>query len=190
MGCIYSRNKNQEKEDLIADACSKMKLYALKADDITKVFHRYSLQFHLSIQQLAEALKELQLPFTEECKQLYELFLEVPANCKFIERQTQSMNYDENAILYSVKKLSTIAILLGKGGKREKLIALFFNYDIDASNQLSNWELNILLGDLLEIELNVMPEIAKVIYPDKADSLNIYKESLLSMKKKFEYKTA
>jgi hypothetical protein len=183
MGCIGSREKWTGIEDKLLSACRVICMHQKDSVLITKVFHRYSPHFHLSEQQLAEALKELNLPFNEITKPYYDLFLEDPNECKLLERQDISFDYTEDNNLYSVKRLSALGALLGRGDNESKFVSLFYNYDIDASDQMSKWELNVLLSDILNVQLEIIPDMGILKYPDLADNLNEYKKSLMKMKR-------
>lgn len=185
MGSCTSREKWGEIENLVKNSCRIIQFNKRDSDSIVKVFHRYSPHFHLSEQQLKEALKEIELPFDNDCQKIYNLFLEHPKSCKFIERQNLTDEYTSNDLLYSVKKLSTFGILLGEGKTQEKFHCLFFTYDIDASNNLSRWEIGVLLADLLEIVLEIIPEIGKIIHSDRNNDIDEYKTTLAMMKKNF-----
>lgn len=183
MGCLYTKDKWSAIEDSVNSAVSVLGLHKHEINIIVKVFHRYSQHFHLTIQQLVEALKEIKVTLTETQQKCYDLFLEAPKNCKFLTRQNLLGLYKVKGKMYSVKKLATIGIILGKGSSSEKAKQLFFNYDIDASNNLSKWELNVLIGDVLEIVLEIIPEIGKILNAEKVGEIEEFKASLMVMRK-------
>ena len=183
MGCFQSRDKWEEIEEMVESAKLTLGLHTKESGKILKIFHRYSQHFHLTEIQLTEALKELGLTLNDKTAKIYKLFLEGPRNCKFLERQNLIKLYSDGKKLYSVKKLSTLGIILGKGNRPDKLKSLFFNYDIDASDQLARWELNVLLGDILEVSLEIIPDMALVLDSNNQTKIEEYKASLIAMRK-------
>jgi hypothetical protein len=187
MGCMYGKVDWNEFESCMEESCSKLGLVNLNCEEISNVFHRYTNHFHLTKLQLSESLKELNIELTKDLVMVFDLFLECPKYSKLVQRQNLKAEYKKDYYrkLYSVKKLSTFAIILGQGKIKEKFKVLFLIYDIDASNCLSKWEISSLITDVMEISLEIIPEIGKIFYPTKESVINKQMENLVSMKQNF-----
>ena len=169
------------------ESCQKLGLCSIDCESISNIFHKNTVHFHLTQIQLQESLKELNISLSEDLTKVFNLFLECPKYNKLVQRQNLKAEYKKDYYknLYSVKKLSTFAILLGKGKIKDKFRLLFFVYDIDASNQLSKWEVSSLVSDIIEISLGVIPDIGKIFFPHKDGVINKQIESFVLMKQNF-----
>ena len=184
---MYGKVDWNEFESCMEDSCQKLGLGSINCEEISNIFHKYTIHFHLTPIQLRESLKELNINLSEDFTKVFNLFLECPKYSKLVQRQNLKAEYkkDYYKSLYSVKKLSTFAIILGKGKIKDKFRLLFLIYDIDASNELSKWEITSLISDIIEISLEIIPEIGKIFFPHKDGVINKQIENLVSMKQNF-----
>jgi hypothetical protein len=187
MGCLCDKSEFEVLEDLIDKACEMTELASKHCDKISKSIHRTTLHFHLTDKQLKESLSYMKIEESPEKLKIFELFQEMPKDCKFIDRQNMRKDYgqDYTMKMYSVKKLTTFGVLLGKGSVDEKASCLFSVYDIDASNNLSKWEISILINDVLDIVLEKIPDFTAEVFPEAKDKMSSYKEKLLVMRQNF-----
>lgn len=187
MGCFHGKVEWNEFEACMEESCQKLGFCDLDSENISNIFHRYTNHFHLTQLQLQESLNELNIVLTQNLQQIFNLFLECPKYSKIVQRQNLKQEYkkDYYKSLYSVKKLSTLATILGKGKINEKFRLLFLIYDIDASNNLSKWEITSLITDIIEISLEIIPQIGKIFFPSKESVIDKQVENLLSMKGNF-----
>lgn len=187
MGCIHGKVDWNEFEACMEESCQKLGLCNLNSENISNIFHRYTNHFHLTQLQLQESLIELNIQLTEDLQQIFNFFQECPKYSKIVQRQNLKLEYKKDYYknLYSVKKLSTFAIILGKGKINEKFRLLFLTYDIDASNYLSKWEITSLITDVIEISLEIIPQIGKIYFPSKDSVITKQVENLVAMKLNF-----
>ena len=187
MGCFHGKVDWNEFEACMEESCKKLGLCDLNSENISNIFHRYTNHFHLTQQQLQECLIELNIPLTEDLRQNFNFFLECPKYSKIVQRQNLKIEYKKDYFkqLYSVKKLSTFAIILGKGKINDKYRTLFLTYDIDASGYLSKWEITSLITDIIEISLEIIPQIGKIYFPSKDSVISKQVENLVAMKLNF-----
>ncbi|CAG9318172.1 unnamed protein product [Blepharisma stoltei] len=181
MGCLWSRNKWEQEERLVLDSENCLKLNKKHCKKIVSVFHRMTKLFHLNLTQFESALRELKIETDEETMKFFELFKEDPNDSYFFNNLEVKPNLKGEEYLYSVKKLSVLAIFFGKGNTEEKINALFNIYDIDLSKRLSLTELGVMLKDIGEISLHHLPRLATVKYPNKMSEIMKYSKCLSKM---------
>lgn len=187
MGCLCQKSEWEVIEEYIEKSLEKSNLSPKYCEKISKSIHRTTLHFHLTKVQLTESLGYLKLTLSDDLEKILKNFLEYPRECKFIKKQRLRGEYgqDYNTQMYSVKKLSTFGILLGKGNTEEKSKCLFSVYDIDASNNLSKWEITVMINDIMEIALEKMLNITEDYFPEQIENIENYKRKLASMKENF-----
>jgi len=187
MGCLCDKSEWETYEDCIEKSLDKSLLSSKHCEKIIKSIHRTTLHFHLTKTQLSETLAYLKLTLSPDLEAILSHFLEQPRECKFIKIQGLKSEYgkDYHTLMYSVKKLSAFGILLGEGNTEEKAKCLFSVYDIDASNNLSKWEISVMINDLMDIVLRIIPEITAGFFPELSEKLQDYQEKLKSMRNNF-----
>ena len=187
MGCVHGKVNWSEFESCMEESCQKLGLSNINCEEISNMFHKNTIHFHLTQIQLQQSLKELNITLSEDLSKVFNLFLECPKYSKLVQRQNLKAEYKKDYYknLYSVKRLSTFAILLGKGKIKDKFKLLFYIYDIDASNQLSKWEIGSLISDVIEISLETIPDIGKIFFPHKDEVINKQIENFVLVKQNF-----
>jgi hypothetical protein len=147
MGCSNTREDFSREENIIVNEENKLGYSQLKSSDIDTNFHRFSISLRLTQTQFNAVIREMKLTKDD------------PLNPKKViqDLYKEFKNADGS---YSTRKLSTLGLLLGKGTSKEKARVLFHNYDIKISNTLDIEEVRVLLGDILDISLRILPQYA------------------------------
>jgi hypothetical protein len=187
MGCLCDKSEWETYEEYIEKSLDRSLLSSKNCENIIKSIHRTTLHFHLTKSQLSETLAYLKLTLSDDLEKILNHFLELPRECKFIKIQGLKSEYGKNygTLMYSVKKLSAFGILLGEGNTEEKAKCLFSVYDIDASNNLSKWEISVMINDIMDIVLKKIPDITVEFFPELFENLQDYKEKLNSVRSNY-----
>jgi hypothetical protein len=134
MGCYQGKLIWEESEENIAKSLRKLGYTRKPYNLVVKTFHCHFPFIYLSRMELIEALKSLRLSYIED---FYRFFLVSKSEIRDLSEKQGIVNYNTQTLntktIYSVKKLSTLAILLCKGNYEDKAKCLFLIYKIDDS---------------------------------------------------------
>ena len=162
MGCNRSKDEYDEAEELIGNIETKIGFSNVKCTDCDIIFHRYSISFRLNNTQFLAACKDLKLNMTS-----YGLAAN-PLTVLF-------KSFQSNEGFFDTRRLSALGVLLGKGSAKEKAKVIFKNYDTEISNTLDINEMRVLIDDLLEIALIIIPNYALSIINDEEEKTEVNK---------------
>jgi Ca2+-binding EF-hand superfamily protein len=153
-------------EDLIVKAEFMLNLHLLESYSIDRAFYRFSSKKYLTKKQFILACKNLKIDLKNNSTKSF-----------FIQF------FDPVLKLFSVRLLSTLGILLGKGESFEKVNLLFHNYDNDTNLKLSRDELSQLFEDISMISFKYLPTYAMQFADVEAkSSIEKYIQDLMNMK--------
>ena len=172
MGCYSSRDKNYSHEEgLVSRYEEGLGFYGLRCQEIDIYFHKFAQNLKLTDNQFLAAAEELKLDMRNYSNREFKLY-------KFYE----SFRMDDG--LYSARMLSALGILIGKGNTTEKANALFTNYDIQVTDTLDYKEMLVLITDIVEIAMVILPAYAKEAAEDPGEKkvLEKYKLKLREVK--------
>lgn len=155
MGCTHSSlifEKSVE-ENLLLPFEKALGFGAIECQILDSIFHRYSLDQHLTLNQFSKALKTANLNLSI-LKEFCESFNEVTVKTPFDK-------------LYSTTKLNCLGVLLSKGTISSKIHVLFQNYDIEANKKISKGKILLMLDTLVAISLEIIPNFLSKSIPKK-----------------------
>ncbi|CAG9322863.1 unnamed protein product [Blepharisma stoltei] len=161
-------------EKIIIENEKQLQFTQIQSKEIIRSIKSEGLDNTLSLAQLKRAFIDINIPesaFTTPDAPLRNLLAKVTNDKK----------------LYEQRKLVLVGILLGKGTPQEKCEWLFRQYDDDASSMMDQNEVNLMLNDLIDVAVNVLPNVSKgdgIGFLTK-DELDAYRDTLLSGKEKF-----
>lgn len=162
MGCTDSRNEAQDEESIIKKEEENLGYSKLHCDKIDLIFKRYSLSSKMHGSQFLTACRELALDMSSYGNPDRPL-------TKFYH--SFKMNYKH----FNQRRLSTLGVLLGQGSHKEKAKVLFKIYDIVKDNTLDESEMRIMIEDILEIALVIIPTYAYNITEDEERKVELGK---------------
>ena len=169
MGCCAFR-KEQENDSFEysisqAEACLGFKtLDTLKFD---QTLYRFSSNYLMSESQFSEFSKCVKLEKSPKC--LNDFYFNF---------------FDTNKKRYSIRTLSTLAVLLGEGSINDKIKILFRTYDKNFNMILSEDEVKMMFDDICYLMLDCFPSLACMLEQDwnRKNGLNQYKRKLENMR--------
>lgn len=166
MGCCeVNRARGNDPEDVIFNLELSLNFSKLSALDIDRLTHRFCTNLIISKAQFSTICKELKLESNSLTYEFLETF------------------YDSSYCGYRVALLSTLGILLGSGSQNSKLVLLFKNYDIDASNMLEREEIRKMCDDVACISFQYIVSFAsRKSSEDIQLAISAYKTQLMSIK--------
>ena len=161
MGCCsLSRSlDNSEEEALIFQCESLLGFSTIPPEEIIDAFTTYSEGTQISECGLAAALSDLNI------------------SCHKASILYSKLSYNK---LYSLRKLKTLAILLGSTRNPVKLRLLFENYDSDGIGRLGTYDIEKMISHILYISLSAIPEFSIELYKEN-QKLSIYSAKLQMM---------
>ena len=149
MGCSSSREKNESIEEVLISRCEESLGYSnLTCHEIDCYYHKFTQNLKLTENQFIAATEELKLDmrnyFITECK---------------LHKFYESFRMKDG--LFSVRMLSALGVLIGKGSTKEKAEILFTNYDVEITDTLDSMEMQMLITDVVKIAIVILPMYAK-----------------------------
>lgn len=135
-------------EEIISANEKKLAISNLHSKEIIKSLKAECVDDLLSMPQMKRFYHELQMPESD---------LTTP-DSGFFKILTK---VKDDRKLYSVKKLSLLGILVGKGSSQEKAVWLFKQFDKDASETIDAIEVQSMLTELADVAINIIPNVAK-----------------------------
>lgn len=149
MGCNDSRRvpDTNIEPTALTQLEKSLNLRSVSISELDNILHRFSSNGFMSLSQFVKAFNS--------CK-LYDATQD-----SFYENFNESTSQNRFEKSYSVLKLISLGILVGKGSKKEKIQILFKNYDIEANKTICKEKLLLLLDRLLTIALITIPNYCR-----------------------------
>lgn len=183
MGCLQSTMKWKPQQESLATAINTLGYKRKPFKSLVKVFHHSFPYIYLSKSDLIDVLLSLRLTYSEEFYNNFKLsneefvsLVKHPNNIKYHNHTNQLSG------TYSVKKLSTLAILLGKGDIETKARCLFLIYNIDDAMVLHEWEVNMMISNILEISLYFLPKMSEIVFHQDDSSMKKFTKMIAQAK--------
>ena len=186
MGCLKSTRRWQEDKELINISIEKLGYKKKAFNDLVKSFHHTFPYISLTKSELLDSLILFKIQYHHE---FYKFLYITSDEFELLMKNSNTEKYSINKKLvhgsYSVKKLSCLAILLGKGDIDNKARCLFLIYNIDGAMFLREWELHMMIDHILEILLIFLPKVSKILYPHIERSFDCLEEALPLMRTRY-----
>lgn len=169
MGCCAFREL-QEYDSFEYAICQAELSLGFKNRDIIKfdqTLYRFSSNYFMSESQFSEFSNYMKLDKSSKCiSDFYYNF------------------YDTVKFRYSIKTLSTLAVLIGEGSINDKVKILFQTYDNNLNMILSEDEIKMMFGDICFIVLDCFPSLASKLEQDwkRKNELMEYRTKLANMR--------
>ena len=186
MGCLDSTRRWQVDKELLSISIEKLGYRKKAFNDLVKSFHRWFPYISLTKSELLDSLLLFKIHYHHE---FYKFLYMTSDEFYLLMKHSNAEKYYTNKKFvhgcYSVKKLSCLAILLGKGEIENKARCLFLIYNIDGAMFLREWELHMMIDHILEILLLFLPKLSRILYPNIERSPDCLEDELPLMIKRY-----
>ncbi|OMJ85056.1 hypothetical protein SteCoe_13711 [Stentor coeruleus] len=184
MGCFQSYTKWQQEQITISTISQNLGYNNYNYKIPLKVFHRYFPFISLTKAELIECLNKLQISFHNP---FYSMFIISHYELKYIKTLDFYNKYPQvlEKKSYSVKKLSTLAIILGKGKLSSKAKSLFDIYNFNDNLILNEKDLGLMIENICDVSILCLPNYAEMHKAEIGETTKIVKDHYCALKIKY-----